>query len=32
MAFTVTGYYNAANIKEMPYEIFIKEGDVAASE
>ena len=32
MAFTITGYYNAANVKEMPYEIFIKEGDVAASE
>lgn len=32
MAFTITGYYNAAAVKEMPYEIYIKEGDVADSE
>lgn len=32
MAFTITGYYNAAAVKEMPYEIFIKEGNVADSE
>lgn len=32
MAFTITGYYNAANVKEMPYEIYIKEGKVADGE
>lgn len=32
MAFTITGYYNAAAVKEMPYEIYIKEGNVADSE
>ncbi len=26
MAFTITGYYNAGDIQEMPYEIYIKEG------
>lgn len=32
MAFTITGYYNATAVKEMPYEIYIKEGNVADSE
>lgn len=32
MAFTITGYYNATNVKVMPYEIYIKEGNVADSE
>lgn len=30
MAFTITGYYNAGDIKEMPYNIYIKEGNVAS--
>lgn len=32
MAFTITGYYNATAVEEMPYEIYIKEGKVADSE
>ena len=32
MAFTITGYYNASDVKEMPYEIYIKEGKVADGE
>ena len=32
MAFTITGYYNASDVKAMPYEIYIKEGKVADNE
>ena len=32
MAFTITGYYNASDVKAMPYEIYIKEGKVADGE